>query len=312
MASDALAPLEEWFDKRVGSIVRFKEYTAEIKTGAEGKLGIPLLASLFAALTTAFKTNATYKDEIRREIRNTFAEFAKAFNSMLRQAELALNHQQKARRVLFVVDGTDKLRWEDQKSFFVHDGEQLLAIDAHVIYSAPLSLKYEGNLLGKLDADLVLPMIKLYESDGGRCEAGWLALTRILLLRAARALFASEAEINKIVEHCGGHPRELLRLLKLCCEFQETGTINAATVDLAIKQLASEYRRFLEPDDYAMLAKIDRDTAHGGNDERTRKLLYNLALLEYNDGGWQRSHPVVKLLDGYRRAAALLSANPGA
>ena len=34
-----------------------------------------------------------------------------------------------------------------------------------------------------------------------------------------------------------------------------------------------------------------------------RRLLYNLALLEYNDGSWRRSHPVIRRLDGYKLAA---------
>ena len=65
--------------------------------------------------------------------------------------------------------------------------------------------------------------------------------------------------------------------------------LTAADIEAAIKQLASEYRRFLEPEDYALLARIDSDAIHAGNDERTRRLLYNLALLEYNDASWRRS-----------------------
>lgn len=133
----------------------------------------------------------------------------------------------------------------------------------------------------------------------------------ILLLRADRSVFASDAEIDRLVEHSGGHPRELLRLLKLCCEFAEDDTLDAATVESAIKQLAAEYRRFLEPDDYALLARIDGDDIHAGNDERTRRLLYNLALLEYNDASWRRNHPVVRTLEGYQRARSALSSATG-
>jgi hypothetical protein len=171
-----------------------------------------------------------------------------------------------------------------------------------VVYTAPLSLKYEGNLAGKLDSDLVLPMIKLAERDGTPCTAGLRTVREILLRRAHRTLFAGDDDIDRLVQACGGHPRELLRLLKLCCEFAEDDCIDAATVDAAIRQLASEYRRFLEPEDYALLASIDRDDIHAGNDDRTRRLLYNLALLEYNDGAWRRSHPVVRTLEGYQRA----------
>lgn len=208
----------------------------------------------------------------------------------------------KALRVLFVIDGTDKLRGEDTRQFSVYDAEQLLAITTLAIYTAPINLKYEHHLAGKLDADLVLPMIKLHEKDGVRCEAGWNAMRDILLRRADRSLFASDAEIERLIQHSGGHPRELLRLLKLSCEFAEGDLLDATTVESAIRQLAAEYRRFLEPEDYALLARIDNDSIHAGNDERTRRLLYKLALLEYNDASWRRSHPVVRTLEGYERA----------
>lgn len=303
LGADALQALEDWFGERVLNEDTAKEFSAEIKSGAAMKGGIPYLLKMFSQFTVAFKTNATYKDSMRRVIRNHFSEFAVAFNGLLRKAEAALNTAGKAKRVLFVIDGTDKLRGEDRSAFFVQDAEQLLAIEAHVIYAAPLSLKYEGYLTSRLDADLVLPMIKLYEREKIRCEAGWTAMRDILLLRAAAVLFSGDAEINRLIEHSGGHPREMLRLLKLCCEFAEGNRIDAMTVDLSIKQLASEYRRFLEPEDYVLLVGIDKTPVHGGNDERTRKLLYNLAMLEYNDGSWRCSHPVVRTLEGYTHAA---------
>jgi len=139
--------------------------------------------------------------------------------------------------------------------------------------------------------------------DGTPCKEGWQALRNLLLKRADPSLFDSDNEINALIEHCGGHPRELLRLLKLCCEYAESNLIDAAVVARAIKQLASEYRRFLEPADYPLLKSMDSgSTTHGGNDDAIRRLLYNLALLEYNDGSWRRSHPVVRGLDGYLNA----------
>ena len=305
VATAALKPLEDWFGERVLTAEEAREYSAEMKTGAELKGGIPYLVNLFAKFTVAFKTNATYKDSMRKVIRNNFADFADAFNRLLRDAETALQAEGKAQRVLFIVDGTDKLRAEDRSAFFVQDAEQLLAIETHVIYSAPLSLKYEGNLTGKLDADLVLPMIKLYERDGSKHTEGWEAMKEMLTLRADASFFSPDSGIDRLVEMSGGHPREMLRLLKLCCEYADDNIIDSATVDAAIKQLASDYNRFLEKEDYAILCRVDKDGAHGGNDERTRKLLYNLALLEYNDGGWQRSHPVVRALEGYQRAGSL-------
>lgn len=299
LGADAIDGLASWFEEQVLSSEDLAQYALEINSDTEPKTGIAGLLKLFTNLTAGFKTGKTYNESLRIAIRNSFGEFADAFNRLLRTAEHVLAEQAIAKRILFVIDGIDKLPGEDTRNFFVHDAEQLLAVAALVIYPAPLSLVYESNLSDKLDADLVLPMIKLYEPDNQRCEAGWHVMREMLLLRADRLLFAGDDEINQLIEHSAGHPREMLRLLKLCCEFAEQNQIDLDTVNLAIRQLALEFQRFLEPDDYALLKNIDRNNSHAGNDERTRKLLCSLALLEFDDGTWRRSHPIIRKLEGY-------------
>ena len=301
LGAEALEPLQRWFGNVVETQATTKELSAELKTVAEGGGGIPGLIKLLATFTAAFKTGSSQKSEWRREIRNDFTSLALAFNTLIRLAEDQLARQGRAEQLLFLIDGTDKMRGEDTQQFFVQDAEQLLAIKTLVIYTAPLHLKYDGRLGGKLDADIVLPMIKLYERDGGRFEAGWSTMRRLLLLRADRCLFASDAEVDRLVEFSGGHPRELLRLLKLCCELAED-RIDASVVQTAIEKLAADYRYFLKPADYALLKTIDSNPVDGGNDEQAQQLLHRLALLQYNDGTWRRSHPVVRTLEGYGAA----------
>ena len=301
LAAEALEPLQHWFGNVVETQTTTKELSAELKTVAEGGGGIPGLIKLLATFTAAFKTGSSQKSEWRREIRNDFTSLALAFNTLIRLAEDQLARKGRAEQLLFLIDGTDKMRGEDTQQFFVQDAEQLLAIKTLVIYTAPLHLKYDGRLGGKLDADIVLPMMKLYERDGGRFEAGWRTMRRLLLLRADRCLFASDAEVDRLVEFSGGHPRELLRLLKLCCELAED-RIDASVVQTAIEKLAADYRYFLKPADYALLKTIDSNPADGGNDEQAQQLLHRVALLQYTDGTWRRSHPVVRTLEGYGAA----------
>ena len=301
LGAEALEPLQRWFGNVVETQATTKELSAELKTVAEGGGGIPGLIKLLASFTAAFKTGSSQKSEWRREIRNDFTTLAQAFNTLIRRAEAQLLREARAERLLFLIDGTDKMRGEDTQQFFVQDAEQLLAIATLVIYTAPLHLKYDGRLGGKLDADIVLPMMKLYERDGRRFEAGWRTMRWLLLLRADRCLFASDAEVDRLVEFSGGHPRELLRLLKLCCELAED-RIDASVVQTAIEKLAADYRYFLKPADYLLLKTIDSNPADGGNDEQAQELLHRLALLQYNDGSWRRSHPVVRTLEGYGAA----------
>jgi hypothetical protein len=301
LGAEALEPLQRWFGNVVETQTTTKELSAELKTVAEGGGGIPGLIKLLATFTAAFKTGSSQKSEWRREIRNDFTSLALAFNTLIRLAEAQLARQGRAEQLLFLIDGTDKMRGEDTQQFFVQDAEQLLAIKTLVIYTAPLHLKVDGRLGGKLDADIVLPMMKLNERDGGRFEAGWRTMRRLLLLRADRCLFASDAEVDRLVEFSGGHPRELLRLLKLCCELAED-RIDASVVQTAIEKLAADYRYFLKPADYALLKTIDSNPVDAGNDEQAQQLLHRLALLQYNDGTWRRSHPVVRTLEGYGAA----------
>jgi hypothetical protein len=298
LGAEALEPLQRWFGNVVETQTTTKELSAELKTVAEGGGGIPGLIKLLATFTAAFKTGSSQKSEWQRKIRNDFTALAQAFNTLIRRAEAHLAREARAEQLLFLIDGTDKMRGEDTQQFFVQDAEQLLAIKTLVIYTAPLHLKYDGRLGGKLDADIVLPMMKLYERDGGRFEAGWRTMRRLLLLRADRCLFASDAEVDRLVEFSGGHPRELLRLLKLCCELAED-RIDASVVQTAIQKLAADYRYFLKPADYALLRTIDSNPVDAGNDEQAQQLLHRLALLQYNDGTWRRSHPVVRTLEGY-------------
>jgi hypothetical protein len=302
LGAEALEPLQRWFGNVVETQATTKELSAELKTVAEGGGGIPGLMKLLATFTAAFKTGSSQKSEWQRKIRNDFTALAQAFNTLIRRAEAHLAREARAERLLFLIDGTDKMRGEDTQQFFVQDAEQLLAIETLVIYTAPLHLKYDGRLGGKLDADIVLPMMKLYERDGGRFEAGWRTMRRLLLLRADRCLFASDAEVDRLVEFSGGHPRELLRLLKLCCELAED-RIDASVVQTAIQKLAADYRYFLKPADYVLLKTIDSNPVDAGNDEQAQELLHRLALLQYNDGTWRRSHPVVRTLEGYGAAS---------
>lgn len=143
-----------------------------MKSGIDAGAGIPGLVRLFTGFTAAFKTGSTRKTEWRQEIRNRFTTLAAAFSQLIRSAEAMLLSSGRAERVLFLVDGTDKMSEIDTTQFFVYDAEQLLAIETLALYTAPLHMKYDGRLGGKLDAGTVLPMIKLQERDGTPWQAG--------------------------------------------------------------------------------------------------------------------------------------------
>lgn len=309
---DALQPLEKWFGDRVHEETQLRDFQASVEAGASVRSGIPLLLELVAKMTSSVRVNSTYKETIRTQTRKHFSSLATAFNNLLEQLEDALTQRaSKHVRVVFIIDGTDKLSEEDTKRFFVADANQLVDIHTLAVYTAPISLKYEGLLHASLETDLVLPMIKLQDQEGRRFDIGWDCLRDMLLRRADRSVFAEEATIDRLVEMSGGHPREMLRLLKYACEAADGDKLDAAAVENAVKTLASEYRYFLASEDYALLATADAGREQDGNEGRVGDLLLRCALLQYNDGSWRRSHPVVRLLSGYLRAKQQLAPQQG-
>lgn len=297
--------MRRWFREHVATEDNIRELTGELRSEAGAELTIPFLAKLLTRLTTTFKNSSVYKDSLREVVKKTFTQFANAFNELVQAAEKALQERGTAERLLLIVDGTDKIPLTDAERLFVLESEQLLAIEALVLYTAPITLKYGGTSVSKLDTDEVLPIIKLQEREGGRYEAGWAAMREMLGKRIDPNSFTDPALIERLIEYSGGHPRELLRLVRLACELTELDRIQPPTLEKAIDKLAADFRYWLQPEDYTLLTRVDADNgAHIGNDERVRQLLWRLALLQYNDGSWRHSHPVVRRLEGYRQAAA--------
>lgn len=305
---DAIAPLKEWFREQIEAHEVTRELIGEINTSISAKAGIPYLAALLARITARFKNTSAYKESLRDVVQKSFSQFAQAFNNLVSAAEKVLYEYDKGERILLIVDGTDKIPRDQAERLFIEDSEQLLAINAYVLYTAPITLKYSGADHGKLDASEVLSIVKLYQRDGIRHEAGWSALRDLLRRRANPNIFDDERLPDVLIEASGGHPRELLRLLRQSCEYASSSKIDHDAVERAIAKSAADFRYWLQPEDYQLLADID--AAHGehiGNDERVRNLLWRLALLHYNDGSWRLSHPAVRQLEGYKKAAALVS-----
>lgn len=296
-----LTNLQHWFTERIEKHERTKEYAAEIKAGAKASHGIPFLCTLFANLTTSFKLGSTYKEELRTVIRNTFAEFAQAFQLLLDAATEAVQRSGQGRTILFIVDGIDRLSSEDSDKFFIRDAHQLLQIRGNFIYCAPIQLTHEKNLVQQIFHNTYrLPMIKVEDKESReRNEDGYRALREIVYKRARPELFDSPQTVDYLIGFSGGHPRDLLRLLSNAFKKAEGEVIDRPAAEAAVKELATDYRRTLSKEDFTLLCQIDAAPDDAPNTEQARNLLYHLALLEYNSYWW-RSHPAVRTLAGYR------------
>jgi energy-coupling factor transporter ATP-binding protein EcfA2 len=297
-----LTRLENWFKERIESHAATKEFASDVQAGASAKSGIPFIGELFAAITNSFKVNSTHKEELRRIIKNSFTEFADSFNLLIEAAETELKKQGKGQKLIFIIDGTDRLDGADSRRFFLTDVHQLQLIRSNFVYCAPIYLTHEGSQIHQ-SFSLVfrLPMIKLSEKQSASpIDQGYSTMRKIIYRRADRHLFDLETTVDYLIQYSGGHPRDLLRLLNYAFQLAEGELFNQDAAEKAVKKLATEYRRILEAQDYSLLREVDRaPPERAQNSEETRKLLFNLALLEYDDYWWQ-SHPAIRTLPDYQ------------
>ena len=299
-----LKKLEAWFSERVESQETTREFAQRISAGASVEAGLPFIGRLFAEISNAINTNSTYKQELRRTLQNYFTDFAEAFNHLIEAAEEAVREAGGNRRILFVVDGTDRLSGDDASAFFVSDVHQLKQVRGLFIYCAPIHLIYEVSGIGQsFDHVFKLPMIKVADADGSKSDAGCDVMREILHRRAAPSLF-DPGVADHLIEHSGGHPRDLLRLLHIA-HGHAKDRFDMASARQAVRDAATEFRQILAREDYDLLAEIDSVPETPPLSEPAHKLLYGLALLAYNDF-YCRSHPVIRTLGAYRTAREAL------
>ena len=229
--------LENWFKERIESHASTKEFAVDVKASIKVKSGLPFLGELFASITNSFRTNSTYKEELRQIIRNSFSQFAFAFNQLIEHIEEQLNLHNKGKKLLFVIDGTDRLKGDDRNRLFIDNVYQLKQLKGIFVYCAPIALIYQDNTINHtFDFVFKLPMIKVSEKAATEpFIEGYAAMRKIIYLRADAALFDNEKTVNEIIKYSGGHPRDLLRLLNYAFDFAEHDVFDELSVKKAVK-----------------------------------------------------------------------------
>jgi hypothetical protein len=297
-----LRKLADWFDERIEKHENTKEYAAEIKSGIEGQLSIPFITKIFSKITASFKTNSTYKDELRKNIKNSFSEFAEIFNTFIKAAEDELPQKKMGKKILFVIDGTDRLSPVDGQLFFDSNVNQLQMIESNFIFGAPIGLVYSiGNQIHDHYNVFTLPMVKISEKSGVKIDISYKIMRDLILKRVPEEFFDSMDTVNYLVECSGGNPRHLIRLTNYTFQNMEEEILDLMSAKKAVKEMAVEMSKTLEAKDFKLLSQIDdADDISDFHSEQTTRLLYKLALLEYNSYWWM-SHPVLRTLPAYAK-----------
>lgn len=297
-------PLTEWFETRIIKEEKFKDLDMEVKAQAKGKTGIPFLVTFLAEFTAKIRSGASYREELRREVRDGFTSLAQSLNALIAHSNELLKAKGRG-PFLFIVDGTDKLKREDSTTFFQTDVNQLGQIQTNLILCAPISvLLEESGTAQRFGLRLRLPMVKIYDRDESENSSSVAAMVDLIGKRIPLSFFDDTETVKYLVRKSGGHPRDLLRLVRACFSKIDAAPITLAVAQRAVRDIAAEYQRSVQADDWAELVRVDVSLGQDTNRTDARlRMLYDLVLLEYNNYWW-RSHPLVREIAGYGRAKA--------
>jgi len=235
-------------------------------------------------------------------VQDSFSELADAFNALVGWVAGAVDERGLGKALLFVIDGTDRLRRDEAETFFIHDIHQLRLVRANFVYCAPITILTEaGQGRPELRCHLQAPG----QGRGRARREGQGMPAGVSAQAPAPWLFRlgpDRRPPGSLLRRPSARPAPARKLLP--AGDQRRADHRARSQD----RRAPAVRR-LPPSGGAQGLRttgprIDAaDKSETPIDEQSRRLLYDLVLLEYDDFWWQ-SHPAVRDLPGYATAAA--------
>jgi len=311
-----------WFAKEVYGWTDESAVEANLKTefelGLSAPAALPLIAKLLARITGQIKTGHQIRKDIRLCLDPQIFQLIERINEFIRAA-LPQIKKKGYRDLVLIIDNLDRivLRDLDEKTgrtthdaLYLEHAEQLKALDAHMIYTVPISMFYSikaTQLAGAFPNYEILPMIKIAEEDGSPCWEGIELLCHVAEKRIdVRSLFGAGV-VEFLAQKSGGMLRDFIRLLGYTIELAQAGggsiPIGEKVAERAFRRLINEYGRMVPDEHFPLLAKVAKNK-QVRNDTQHQAMLYNLSVLEYMNGDrWCDVHPAVRELAEFKDAS---------
>lgn len=279
----------------------------------EGSLSLPLVdLDIHAEL----KDNPSFRQQVQKALaphlaalkRETFRYFDESLRSI--RAHGRSQHSQ----IVFIFDSLEQLRGslsneqaviQSVEALFSNHLDTLRIPGLHLIYTVPPWLKFQ---LRSLTVPVeILPSVQQWNNDPHRSPypPGNEALHRVLERRAPPGSFETlfgpephDASV-RLVQHCGGHIRDLLRLVRECVVRARVLPISEAVVTSAIEHVRSDLLP-LATEDALWLDRISRNRhpVHEKPEDGRRLARFldtHLVLyLKTNGEEWYDLHPLVR------------------
>lgn len=279
----------------------------------------------FASLTAELRHRPSARQSLREAIDRQASSLLGAVNDLLSQARVALQQQAWAGLVL-IIDGLDKVvqrtlddgHSSTHERLFINRAEQLAALEAHVVYTVPISLFYSPRcaFLQQVCGEISVPMGMLRLRAGAQAALdddapGMRVLLEILERRCAYAqvpgpqAFDDAETARYLCRLSGGHVRHLMTFVQTAALAVDALPITRAAAERAVRDYGNLLVRQVPDDYWQALRRFDQPQDHIAKDERHQQMLLLAYVFEYMNGRpWYEVNPVLRTLPRFDAGAA--------
>ena len=300
-----------YFSKLFGEIKDLLQTEIDLSAGAELSVG---LAKITAKTKQSANTRSLLRDRLESRTDNIIA----AINDEVIQPAVEKLKAAGKEGLVVIVDNLDRIhdvqkttKHTQSEYIFFDRGEQLKALNRHMVYTIPLTLIFanDANVLSSRFGvrPKVLSMVPTRHRDGRAYDKGLQLLKEMVLARAFRDLDAEErlasvdqvlqepAMLDRLREISGGHVRNLLGFLFSCLQ-KEDPPFSRETLEEVVKEATDDIMRKITQDEWDLLRRVVTAQKVAGEQEHDT-LLRGMFVFEYHDpehGMWYDANPLLK------------------
>ena len=329
--SDALEPMlhtdiaHESFWTRLtnfltGTELRIKEAGLKVEGATPGK---DVLGGLKAGVDVKveLKTGSSFRQRVQLLLENRLGELKNQVDRFFEDGIKLIRAQTgEHTKVVFLFDQLEQIRGTRQtEQDVIRSVERVFAVHfdmlkipyVHMVYTVPPWLKF---VLPAMVQITLLPTVHLWNNDAGRsrCEPAWRVFRSLAKRRLGdeglRRLFggdepAQHRAIDRVIDVCGGHFRDLLRLLRdvvVRATALDGLPVPADLLDAAINAARRDFLP-ISQEDAKWLDEIARvratalpNTEAGPVNRLTRYLDSHFVLYFVNADEWYDIHPLIR------------------
>lgn len=226
--------------------------------------------------------------KIREEVRKNPLAIIRKINAALVNMREAVRSSGLGRDVLFIVDGSEKLRFEVYEELFIKNANLLQDLSLNMLIAVPINAYYKIEAVPSqnFSHSLIIPMVKLTGPQAVRANE----LFKAVIERRIQAdLFFEPGVLDECVRYSGGCIRQLLRIVNAVIYKALGQRASLAVAQAAIRAEGSTLNQVITSEHIKVLEKgLDNLRP---NDPGVREMLLQLVLLKYN--GHFRLNPLL-------------------